>query len=1045
MNSLKMLLFMHIILSETGKAMEIFGLSESYVTVTEADNVTMTCSGAIFFSRIDKVCTELLELVKVNKQNAETLIVSYPRVGQHYTKPVQDTWILHLKGHTDVQGQCSNVKTMYIAINIPEIQLQDAGKYVCRVYFPNETHPINTSTNLLVNSPKTVSKFFIWDLMHTDYLKVSICNTESEARVTFGCGGQERRSRLVKKQSCITLTLPTNSETDYCYIDSDGMVTAQVLYGYKKFYEVFMAIPESRWGTKYLTSMKIGSATLFSAESINVNVYPDKHRITLSSLKHHSIDIDDKETGNIESKSWTSRVFSSSVPFGVIVYEIFVQLHIETVLPEVELDQYEYISYCIGAHVCDCIVYAPAVQTFDVHDMKSQSVFYYTSSVSKETFVLHFGPYVFHSNQAMQIVVSIQGRILKDAFLCTVVPSNLFLAEYLATLPEEYAIHFLIILIPDNLDVIMLNNQSLSSFDDKNEIDSFLGLKIWQVNLQRESHSPFNMRSTVGNIFGCYMFGYGNENSYSTPINFGNESREFIFQYQTQLTHSTMPTSELATTSTESVKAVCTPTPQKNGDEKDNDCDGYIDEEIMNGKDDDEDGEIDEDNSRTTDSGCLHGWFGTHCDKKCRCEKNKCQASGECKENVSCIHGFFGSKCQHKDLIMKSNVSQEAMQFRHSTKCKRNFKAVSPLSIRFPASTRISWIQIEAVSTDSLKDIQMHFLKTSRQCYTGHCLDRRDIPVENDTLIIICNITDYVCQLNISFHEPTYPRRWCAVYVSAGRNFALGGDVNMSSYYKDTKGVVSRALLSVDGTIKKSESLCSTTDINDKRPVWRVSFHSPVVIHEIVIHFRVTALKETFAVNLFNPKDQVIYTYRGVIRSKVSILYKARIDSQTQHVEVSIHNSNSVLSICEFEAYGECAPPFYGIECTELCSLSCVDLLCTDDGYCYHCANGTGGAYCFDGCLEWCVEYEELTNTAYSTTRAPSAPYQKQSGFQVENFWFYFMTIPLLCFVCFLECLRDHAHNRDVESQPSQELATVLSDTNFTALSKAKSSTPVDQ
>ncbi|KAK0057163.1 hypothetical protein Bpfe_013527, partial [Biomphalaria pfeifferi] len=116
-----------------------------------------------------------------------------------------------------------------------------------------------------------------------------------------------------------------------------------------------------------------------------------------------------------------------------------------------------------------------------------------------------------------------------------------------------------------------------------------------------------------------------------------------------------------------------------------------------------------------------------------------------------------------------------------------------------------------------------------------------------------------------------------------------------------------------------------------------------------------------------------------------------------------------------------CAPPFYGIECTELCSLSCVDLLCTVDGYCYHCANGTGGAYCFDGCLEWCVEYEEFTNTTYSTPRAPNAPYQKQSGFQVENFWFYFMTIPLLCFVCFLECLRDHAHNRDLGSQPAQE------------------------
>ncbi|KAK0057156.1 hypothetical protein Bpfe_013520, partial [Biomphalaria pfeifferi] len=64
--------------------MEIFGLSESHVTVTEADNVTMTCSGAIFLSRIDKVCTDLLELVKINKENAETLIASYPRLGQYY-------------------------------------------------------------------------------------------------------------------------------------------------------------------------------------------------------------------------------------------------------------------------------------------------------------------------------------------------------------------------------------------------------------------------------------------------------------------------------------------------------------------------------------------------------------------------------------------------------------------------------------------------------------------------------------------------------------------------------------------------------------------------------------------------------------------------------------------------------------------------------------------------------------------------------------------------------------------------------------------------
>ncbi|KAK0057158.1 hypothetical protein Bpfe_013522, partial [Biomphalaria pfeifferi] len=58
-----------------------------------------------------------------------------------------------------------------------------------------------------------------------------------------------------------------------------------------------------------------------------------------------------------------------------------------TVLPVVEIKQYEYISYCVGAQVCKCIVYAPASQSFDVHDMKTEKVFSYTSSVSNKTFV----------------------------------------------------------------------------------------------------------------------------------------------------------------------------------------------------------------------------------------------------------------------------------------------------------------------------------------------------------------------------------------------------------------------------------------------------------------------------------------------------------------------------------------------------------------------------------------------------------------------------------------------------------------------------------
>ncbi|KAK0057154.1 hypothetical protein Bpfe_013518, partial [Biomphalaria pfeifferi] len=50
------------------------------------------------------------------------------------------------------------------------------------------------------------------------------------------------------------------------------------------------------------------------------------------------------------------------------------------------------------------------------------------------------------------------------------------------------------------------------------------------------------------------------------------------------------------------------------------------------------------------------------------------------------------------DLIMTSTVSQEEMKVRNVNKCQQNFIPTSPLTIQLDSSTRISRIQIEAVS-----------------------------------------------------------------------------------------------------------------------------------------------------------------------------------------------------------------------------------------------------------------------------------------------------------------------------------------------------------
>ncbi|KAI8785595.1 hypothetical protein BgiBS90_012953, partial [Biomphalaria glabrata] len=96
-----------------------------------------------------------------------------------------------------------------------------------------------------------------------------------------------------------------------------------------------------------------------------------------------------------------------------------------------------------------------------------------------------------------------------------------------------------------------------------------------------------------------------------------------------------------------------------------------------------------------------------------------------------------------------------------------------------------------------------------------------------------------------------------------------------------------------------------------------------------------------------------------------------------------------------------CEPPVYGPDCSNLCSLSCIDRMCTNEGYCYSCPNKTGGPHCFDGCLGWCEDYEEVSN-ATTTPKVTHVPYRRQTGFELEHFWFHVMV--LLLFVCACCC-----------------------------------------
>ncbi|KAH9509715.1 hypothetical protein Btru_044326 [Bulinus truncatus] len=400
-------------------------------------------------------------------------------------------------------------------------------------------------------------------------------------------------------------------------------------------------------------------------------------------------------------------------------------------------------------------------------------------------------------------------------------------------------------------------------------------------------------------------------------------------------------------------------------------------------------------------SGCLPRWFGKECDRICRCENFQCARDGYCKKNVTCQLGYFGTQCQYKDCITWANVSQVEMKTRTSRRCSRTFTAISPLTITFDHPEVFTWIQVEAESAVNLKNITVTFGgHTNLHCFTGPCPDRRDIEVDNSTLIIMCTISSYVCQVDLTF-DGNATKSLCAVYVSGGksavcRNLAVRQATNMSSYYEDPGGAARRGLLAVDGVTHGPK--CSRTQVGDRNPTWEISFSSTVLLDRVVIYLESIDIGVNFSLRLMNENRITISNYCQTMHTETTMLVR-NTDGPVKFIEISVSNTSGTLSICEFEAYGECAPPVYGPDCSELCSASCDKFRCTYEGYCHRCVKGTRGVYCFEGAnIE--EEYIDLTSTQITLTTTTSPPRRRHAPPLTTTWYYILILMSVLTIVC---------------------------------------------
>ncbi|KAK6958653.1 hypothetical protein BgiMline_036100, partial [Biomphalaria glabrata] len=132
-------------------------------------------------------------------------------------------------------------------------------------------------------------------------------------------------------------------------------------------------------------------------------------------------------------------------------------------LTVLQLPRYEYICFCPLSHDCQSTVYAPCCQMLNVTDMENKTTSRYNSTRKPTMYEFHPGTFIIHSTSALQVVVIFKRNGTFERSSCSILPSNLFMTEYLAKLPNEFSEHAIIIIAVGSLQDYVLNNMTLNT------------------------------------------------------------------------------------------------------------------------------------------------------------------------------------------------------------------------------------------------------------------------------------------------------------------------------------------------------------------------------------------------------------------------------------------------------------------------------------------------------------------------------------------------------------------------------------------------------
>ncbi|CAL1534180.1 unnamed protein product [Lymnaea stagnalis] len=166
-----------------------------------------------------------------------------------------------------------------------------------------------------------------------------------------------------------------------------------------------------------------------------------------------------------------------------------------------------------------------------------------------------------------------------------------------------------------------------------------------------------------------------------------------------------------------------------------------------------------------------------------------------------------------------------------------------------------------------------------------------------------------------------------------------------------------------------------TAGVGDSPPNWTVTFRENHAVNRIVLYNRfdsadVPCCPERlmhFGLQTFNANYSPVFSYRDAGDTAL-LTYTVTVPDAQRHVLINgirVDSNIQVLTLCEVQAFGECAPGTWGLECKNKCNPSCGTSCDVENGLCQSCIGFSSPPTCDIECEsnQWGINCHQNCST----------------------------------------------------------------------------------